>query len=549
MGVLRPASGALRGDATPEEFAHAVRSTAPMRRGSAPCFGWMVQRQPPAAGTLTTHTGKTQVINRINHGPLAAVSAAALLLLSACGGGGGNGGGSFFAGVGTAGNTGGSNTNTSAPASGSGSASGGDTGSTGGSTARFAIGGTIAGLDADGLTLRNNGGDLLSVAGGATTFKFATTLASGAAYSVDIASHPFGEVCFLNGQGGTANADVVSIAIVCGDWLAVSAKVDLFAGSIAQGVQDGDRLSAGFYGPYGLGFGADGTMFVADTGNHTIRAITPAGDVSTLAGDSSLINGGHDDGTGAAASFKGPRGIAVDAGGIVYVADYENSMIRKVTPQGVVSTFAGSTVAGALDGTGTAAQFKYPWGIVVDASGNVFVADQGNHLIRKITPAGVVTTFAGTGTPGFANGNGTSAQFHYPTGLAIDAAGNLYVGDQNNNVVRLITPAGDVSTFAGSGTQASVDGTGTAASFNLPIGVSTDAGGNVYVTELLNNGVRKISPAKRVTTLVSGSPLGAYVDGNGNDARFNDPMGVAVDRKGDVYIADRSNNMIRRITR
>ncbi|MDR6520948.1 NHL repeat-containing protein [Variovorax atrisoli] len=487
--------------------------------------------------------------NRTYCRPLAAVGAAALLLLSACGGGG-NGGGSFFAGVGAGGNTG-ANSNSSVPSNssnGSGNPSGTDS-SNGGSVARFTIGGTISGLDADGFVLRNNGGDLLSVASGATTFKFATSLASGAAYNVDVARHPFGEVCLLNGQAGTASADVVSVAIVCGDWVAASAKVDVFAGSIARGVQDGARLAAGFYGPYGLAFGPDGAMFVADSGNNTIRAITPEGVVSTLAGDSSLLNGGHDDGTGTAASFKNPRGVVVDSNGTIYVADYENNMIRKVTPQGVVSVFAGSTVGGNLDGTGASALFQSPWGIVVDAGGNLFVADQGNHLIRKITPAGVVSTFAGTGTPGFVNANGTGAQFHYPTGLAIDAAGNLYVGDQNNNVVRMITPAGDVSTFAGSGTPASVDGTGTAASFNLPIGVATDEGGNVYVTELLSNSVRKISTAGRVTTLAGGSAGGAYVDGSGSDARFNEPMGVAVDRKGDVYIADRSNNMIRRVTR
>jgi len=489
------------------------------------------------------------VTNRTYCRPLAAVGAAALLLLSACGGGG-NGAGSFFAGVGVGGNTA-ANSNSGVPSnSGNPSGTGGGSGSnTGGSAAQFTVGGTISGLDAEGLALRNNGGDLLSVSGGATTFRFATSLASGAAYNVDIARHPFGEVCSLNGQAGTVNADVVSVAIVCGDWVAVSAKVELFAGSALHGVQDGPRLAAGFYGPYGLAFGPDGTMFVADSGNNTIRAITPAGVVSTLAGDSSLLNGGHDDGTGAAASFKNPRGLAVDSNGTIYVADYENHMIRKVTPQGVVSVFAGSTVGGTLDGTGTAAQFQYPWGIVVDASGNLFVADQGNHLIRKITPAGVVSTFAGTGTPGFVNANGTGAQFHYPTGLAIDAAGNLYVGDQNNNVVRMVTPAGDVSTFAGSGNPASVDGTATAASFNLPIGVATDEGGNVYVTELLSNSVRKISPAARVTTLAGGSASGAYVDGDGGNARFNEPMGVAVDRKGDVYIADRSNNMIRRIAR
>ncbi len=478
---------------------------------------------------------------RTYYRPLAAVSAAALLLLSACGGGS-NGGGSFFAGVGANGNTSSSGNSGNPPAS-------GETTTNTDSTAKFTIGGTISGLSAEGLALQNNGADSLSVASGATSFKFSRALTPGASYSVGVASHPFGEVCFVNGPSGTAIADVVSIAIVCGDWVAVSAKVDVFSGATTPGVADGAGSSARFKGPYGLAFGPDGTMYVADTANNTIRSITPAGVVSTLAGDSSLPSGGHDDGAGTAASFKGPRGAAVGRDGTIYVADYENHMIRKITPQGAVSVFAGSTAAGNADGSGTSAQFQYPWGIVVDAGGNLFVADQGNHLIRKITPAGVVSTFAGSGAPGFVNANGTSAQFHYPTGLAIDAAGNLYVGDQNNNVIRQITPLGTVSTYAGSGMSASIDGTGSSAAFNLPISVAIDAGGNVYVTELLSNSIRKISPAQKVTTLAGGSSLGAYVDGPGNDARFSDPMGVAVDRNGDVFVADRSNNMIRRITR
>ena len=481
---------------------------------------------------------------RTYYRPLAAVSVATLLLLSGCGGGG-NGGGSFFAGVGVGGNTS-NNSGSNSAGSGDSNSSSGDSG---GSTAKFTIGGTISGLSAEGLALQNNGGDLLSVANGSTAFKFATALPSGTAYDVGFAAHPFGQVCFLNGQSGNATADVVSIAIVCGDWTSVSAKVNLFAGSTTRGVQDGARLAAGFYGPYGLAFGPDGTMVVADSGNNTIRKITPAGVVSTLAGDSSLLNGGHADGAGTAASFKNPRGVIVDPNGITYVADHENNMIRKITPEGVVSVFAGQTAGGNVDGVGANAQFQFPWGIVMAASGNLFIADQGNNLIRKITPAGVVSTFAGNGSAGFVDANGTSAQFSFPTGLAIDAADNLYVSDQGNNVIRKITPAGLVSTFAGNGTAVSGDGTGTSASFARPVGIAIDGDGNIYVTDLDTNSIRKISPDRTVTTLAGGDINGGNVDGRGNDARFNQPMGVGVDRSGDVFVADRSNNTIRKITR
>ncbi len=476
---------------------------------------------------------------RTYYRPLAAVSVATLLLLSGCGGGG-NGGGSFFAGVGVGGNT---SNNSNPPSIGDSHNSSGDSG---GSTAKFTIGGTISGLSAEGLALQNNGGDLLSVANGSTAFKFATALPSGTTYDVGFATFPFGQACFLNGPSGTATADVVSVAIVCGDWGGASAKVVPFAGSTTRGFQDGIGLAAGFNGPFGLAFAPDGTLFVADTDNNMIRQITPAGVVSTLAGDHTTP--GYLDGIRTAARFQSPRGIAIDASGTAYVTDYENHMIRRITAAGVVDVFAGSTTPDYVNGTGTSAQFQNPWGIVLDANGNLFVADQNNHVIRKITPAGEVSTFAGNGTPGFLDANGVNAQFNQPTGLAIDGAGNLYVGDQSNNRIRKITPTGDVSTFAGSGSSLSTDGTGILAGLSAPHGVATDAGGNVYVAEPSTYSIRKISPTQVVTTLAGRGTWG-YQDGPGDSAKFSDTMGLAVDHNGDVFVADRSNNTIRKITR
>ncbi|MBV5343629.1 putative Ig domain-containing protein, partial [bacterium] len=203
---------------------------------------------------------------------------------------------------------------------------------------------------------------------------------------------------------------------------------------------------------------------------------------------------GSTDGTGTAASFNYPSGLDVDAAGNIYVADYGNNKIRKITPAGVVSTFAGTGTSGSTDGAGTTAKFWAPSGVALDAAGNIYVADYVNHKIRKITPAGVVSTLAGTGTAGSTNGTGTAASFNYPSGLAVDAAGYVYVSDQHNLKIRKITPAGVVSTLAGSGTLGSTNGDLTTSRFNYPYGVAVDATGNVYVSDTDNRKIRKIAP-------------------------------------------------------
>ena len=320
--------------------------------------------------------------------------------------------------------------------------------------------------------------------------------------------------------------------------------VSTVAGSGAPGSDDGIGTGATFDDPVGVAADAAGNIYVGDFDNHKIRRVSPFGEVSTFAGSGTQ---GSNDGTGTAASFLGPTGVAVDGDDNVYVADYGNHTIRKISPAGEVTTFAGSGSPGSADGTGTAASFDLPHGVAVDTDGNVYVADFGNHTIRKITPAGEVTTFAGSGSPGSSDGTGTAAEFDSPRAVALDTDGNIYVADALNHAIRKITPSGEVTTFAGDGMIGSDDGPGTVASFNFPSAVAVDADGNVYVTDTNNHSIRKITPSGEVTTLAGNGTDGAQ-DGTGATATFSSPFGVMVDATGNLYIADRGNHTIRKIS-
>ena len=292
-------------------------------------------------------------------------------------------------------------------------------------------------------------------------------------------------------------------------------------------------ISANLDHPNGVAVDLAGNLYIANFFWNNIPKITFSGNVSILAGTAS--------------NFNNPMDVAVDASGNVYVADTYNNKIRKITLAGIVTTLAGSGIVGATDGIGTAASFNTPQGLAIDSSGNVYVADSFNNKIRKITVAGVVTTLAGSGIDGAADGVGSSASFGGPTDVAVDGSGNVYVADDFNHKIRKITPAGLVSTFAGNNTAGAADGIGTAASFNFPHYLAVDNFGNVYVSDSGNNKIRKISSTGEVTTL-AGTGTAGSVDGPGTIASFNVPRGVAVDAVGNVYIADSSNNKIRKIS-
>ncbi len=319
--------------------------------------------------------------------------------------------------------------------------------------------------------------------------------------------------------------------------LTLSGVVTTLAGS-TQGYADDTGAAAQFSGSTGVAVDAAGNVYVADNYNHRIRKVSPTGVVTTLAGSTQ----GYADGTGAAAQCNNPSGVAVDVAGNVYVADWGNNRIRKVSPAGVVTTLAGST-QGYADGTGAAAKFDGPVGVAVDAAGNVYAADSSNRRICKVSPAGVVTTLAGS-TKGYADGTGAAAKFDDPAGVAVDASGNVYVADWGNNRIRKVSPVGVVTTLAGS-TRGYSDGTGASAKFSNPTGVAVDEAGNVYVADWGNNRIRKVSPAGVVTTL-AGSTKG-YADGTGAAAQFSLPKAVAIDGAGTIYVGDHGNHRIRKI--
>ncbi len=315
------------------------------------------------------------------------------------------------------------------------------------------------------------------------------------------------------------------------------------------GSADGTGAAASFNFPLGVTVDSAGNVYVADQYNHAVRKVTAAGVVTTLAGTAGVF--GSADGAGAAANFKSPLGLAVDSADYIYVADQSNYTIRKVTATGVVTTLAGTAgIFGSMDGTGAAARFFDPWGVAVDSAGNVYVADENNHTVRKVTAAGVVTTLAGTaGMVGSADGTGAAARFNNPTGVAVDSAGNVYVADAFNDTVRKVTAAGVVTTLAGTaGMAGSADGTGAAASFRLPISVAVDSAGNVYVADRGNYTIRKVTAAGVVTTLAGTAGMVGSADGTGTAASFSSPQGLAVDNAGNVYVADTGNSTLRKVT-
>ena len=343
---------------------------------------------------------------------------------------------------------------------------------------------------------------------------------------------------FTNGQTITNLAPTAT-----GGTVVFQTLVSTFAGSGIIGSADGNGTSASFNLPTVVTLDSFGNVFVVDRSNHKIRKITPAGDVSTFAGSGSI---GFADGIGTAASFKYPDGAVFDSHNALFVSDQSNHKIRKITPDGTVSTFAGTGMIGSADGIGILASFYYPAGMAVDALDNLYVADYGNNKIRKITPNGFVTTFAGTGVIGSADGTSLTAQFNGATGVCVDPVGNVFVADYYNNKIRKINTLGDVTTIAGSGAIGSADGIGTSASFYYPAIVAIDLSNNLFITDEENHKIRKITPDGVVATY-AGTGIAGASDGVATAAQFNSATGVAIDHLNTVFVCDYGNHKIRKI--
>jgi sugar lactone lactonase YvrE len=266
--------------------------------------------------------------------------------------------------------------------------------------------------------------------------------------------------------------------------------------------------------------------------------------VSTIAGSSP----GDAEGTGTAAKFNQPYSLASDAGGNIFVADTQNHRIRKIAADGTVSTFVGTGSPGFADGPGATAQFNEPAGLVFDGTGTLFVSDSLNHRIRAVTPAGEVRTYSGTGEPGFTDGVAIAARFSTPWGIAIDAGGALYVADRDNHRIRKVALDGTVSTLAGTGTAGTTNGAGNIAQFDKPLSIALDAAGFAYVTEATSHAIRKLTPDGATSIFAGSAATPGFVNGTAAAARFSNPVGLAVDGGGTIFVADKGNHSIRKLT-
>jgi len=434
-------------------------------------------------------------------------------------------------------------------------------------SATYSIGGSVSGVAGPGLVLQNNAADDLAISD-AGTFRFPGRVAVGGAYNVTVKAQPPGLACSVTNGTGAATADVADVQVLClhgdlGVWVNLSGMIS--AGLVLQNLGPDDLALAedgrfkfskpiGFPALYGVSVKTqppfatctvhDGSGIAsASDVEVSVTCVPGPAQVSTL-----QIDGG----------LNYPNDVAVAADGTIYVTETSNHRIRKIAPNGVASTLAGAGTAGWQDGEGAAALFNRPEGLALDAHGNVFVADSSNQRIRMITPDGVVSTLAGTGASGVADGPATSATFNNPEDVTLDADGNVYVADAFNSLIRKIGTDHAVSTWAGvPGNAGWRDGPGhpdpgqddqdPGALFLDPKGVAADADGNVYVADYDNNRIRKSTQDGWVSTLAgSGDPVA--VDGVGKDASFLTPNQVAVDASGNVYVAERTSSLIRMIS-
>ncbi len=346
----------------------------------------------------------------------------------------------------------------------------------------------------------------------------------------------------------TANARIRKIG--------TDGNIATFAGSGTIGFKgDGDAAAkAALLAPSGVAVDSSGNLFIVQSGDSRVRKVDTKGNISTIAGAGTA--GFSGDGSSAVkAELNSPTGIAVDSSGNLYVADFLNLRIRKIDSSGNIASVAGNGLIGFSGDGGQAlrAQMNSPEGVAVDAAGNLYVADTGNNVVRRVSPAGVITTVAGSGTAG-GNGDGSAAagaQLNAPQGLAVDAAGNLYIADTLNARVRRVSTSGAISTVAGNGTPGfgGDGGAATSAQLHTPASVAVDAAGNLFIADFNNNRIRRVSAGGTITTVAGNGGSGYSGDGgSATNAQLMTPQGVAVDGAGNLYIADTGNSAVRLVS-
>ncbi len=340
--------------------------------------------------------------------------------------------------------------------------------------------------------------------------------------------------------GLSINAQTYTISTIAGN------------GTIGDSGNGGPATLAEFYHPCGVTVDPAGNLYIACKGNGKIKKVDTNGIISNIAGGGSSLGDG---GAATAAELSYPVGVFLDATGNVYIAESGDHRIRKINTSGIISTIAGTGVSDYFGdgGAATSAKLEKPSAAIADAAGNVYIADMYNHRIRKINTNGIISTIAGNGTGGYSGDGGpaTAAELFYPTEITFDALGNLYIADEGNDRIRKINTNGIISTIAGNGNSGSYGdgGAATSAALHNPTGIALDAAGNVYIADNLNNKIRKVNTNGIIST-IAGSGTGGYLGDGGaaTAAELNSPVGIAIDASGNLYVSDYNNQRIRKLT-